>query len=114
MSVSNSICDFCSAPHVAWRYPAKTFVAYVVEGFVGQSVGDWAACNICHALIEVGDHSALLERSLTTLLEKHPEMRPDEHELREQLAVFHRMFFAHRTRDAVPLPTILLGAEGSA
>jgi len=112
--VSNSICDFCSAPHVAWRYPAKTFVAYVVEGFVGQSVGDWAACNICHALIEAGDNSALSERSLSTLLEKHPEMLPDEHELREQLAVFHRMFFAHRTRDAVPLPTILREADGSA
>ena len=112
--MSNPICDFCSAPHVAWRYPAKTFVAYVIEGFVGQSIGDWAACNICHALIEVGDHSALLERSLRTLLEKHPEMRPDEHELREQLAMFHRMFFAHRILDAVPLPTILRGAEGSA
>ena len=101
--MSKFMCDFCSMPYVAWRYPTKTFVAYVVEGYVGESVGDWAACNICHALIDAGDHTALLERSLSTLLEKHPEMRPVEHELRDQLAVFHRMFFDHRTGEAEPL-----------
>ncbi len=101
--MSTPVCDFCSAPHVAWRFPAQTFVAYVVEGFVGQSVGDWAACSICRALIEAGDRSALLERSLSMLLEKHPEMRPDEHELREQLALCHRMFFAHQTGNALPV-----------
>jgi hypothetical protein len=101
--VSTPMCDFCSAPHVAWRFPAQTFVAYVVEGFVGQSVGDWAACSICRALIESGDRSALLERSLSMLLENHPEMQPDEHQLREQLALFHRMFFAHQTGNALPV-----------
>jgi len=101
--VSTSICDFCSEPHVAWRYPARTFVAYAVAGFVGQSIGDWAACSICHALIEAGDRSALLERSLSTLLDKNPDMRPDEAELREQIALFHQMFFAHQIGDALPV-----------
>ena len=53
--MSTSICDFCSEPNVVWRYPAQNFVAYAVAGVVGQSLGDWAACTVCHALIEDGD-----------------------------------------------------------
>ncbi|MCW5979600.1 MAG: hypothetical protein KIT09_16095 [Bryobacteraceae bacterium] len=93
----NLICDFCSEPNVAWRYPAQSFLAYVIAGVFGESVGDWAACRTCHELIETGDQSGLLERSLGTLLEKNPGMRPAEEELRRQLADFHRMFFSHRT-----------------
>jgi hypothetical protein len=101
--VSNSICDFCSAPNVAWRYPAQSFVAYVVAGVVGQSVGDWAACRICHELIEAGDRHGLLERSLSTLLEKNPEMRQAEAELRGQIAQFHRLFYNHQAGAALPV-----------
>ncbi len=68
--MSNQICDFCSEPKVAWRYPAQSFLAYVVAGVVGQSVGDWAACRICHGLIETGNRIGLLERSLCTLLDR--------------------------------------------
>lgn len=101
--MSTSICDFCSAPDVAWRYPAHTFVAYVVAGVVGESVGDWAACRVCHALIEAGDRRGLLERSLQTLLEKNPDMRPAEAELRDHIAQFHRLFYANQTGGALPV-----------
>jgi len=101
--VSISICDFCSDPDVTWQYPARSFVAYVVGDVIGQSVGDWAACRICHELIDAGDRRGLLERSLRTLLEKNPEMFPAEVELREQLARFHRMFFAHQAGAALPV-----------
>lgn len=101
--MSTSICDFCSDSHVTWRYPAESFVAYAVAGVVGESVGDWAACSTCHGLIEAGDRSGLVERSLGTLLDKNPGMRPAEVELRDQLAVFHRMFFAHQAGAALPV-----------
>jgi len=94
------ICDFCSEPEVAWRYPARNFLAYAVAGVVGQSVGDWAACPTCHALIEAGDRKGLSERSLRTLLDKNPEMRAAASELREQIAGFHQMFFANRLGEA--------------
>ncbi len=42
-----SICDFCSSPNVTWVYPARTFAAYVFEGIVGESVGDWASATTC-------------------------------------------------------------------
>ena len=90
------ICDFCSEPEVAWRYPTRTFLAYAIAGVVGQSVGDWAACPTCHALIENGDRKELSERSLQTLLDKNPEMRDAAAQLRQQIAGFHEMFFANR------------------
>jgi len=101
--VSNHICDFCSEQKVAWRYPAQSFLAYMVAGVIGQSVGDWAACRTCHGLIEAGDRGGLLDRSLRTLLEKNPEMRPAEAELREQIAHFHQMFFANQAGAALPV-----------
>jgi len=101
--VPKQICDFCSSPSVAWRYPAHTFIAYVINGIAGQSVGDWTACRVCHGLIAAGDRCGLLDRSLHTLLNGHPEMRASEGELREQIAKFHRMFFAHQTGAALCL-----------
>jgi hypothetical protein len=43
--------DACSGAGAAFVYPAHTFAAYVFDGIVGESVGDWAACPICHELI---------------------------------------------------------------
>ena len=97
-----SICDFCSSPNVAWVYPARTFAAYVFEGIVGESVGDWAACRICHGLIESGRHTELTERSLVTLLERQPEMKSAEQELRTHIRSFHMMFFQNRQGSAIP------------
>ena len=100
--MSTSMCDFCSEPNVVWRYPAQNFIAYATPGIIGQSVGDWAACDLCHAFIERGDHNALLERSVNRLLEKHPDMRADEAEVREHLGMIHQLFFHHQA--GAPLP----------
>jgi hypothetical protein len=56
------ICDFCSSPAPAWRYPADSFL----DQLRGRSVGDWLACDECHGLIESGDRPALAQRSLLT------------------------------------------------
>ena len=101
--MSKSICDFCSSPNVTWVYPARTFAAYVVEGIVGESVGDWAACPICHGLIESSQHVELAERSLVTLLERQPEMKSAEQELRTHIRTFHTMFFRNRASAAMTI-----------
>lgn len=97
----NQICDFCSSRGVGWRYPTRSFIAYVIAGIAGESVGDWAACRVCHGLIAAGNRCGLLARSLHTLLDGHPEMRASEAELREPLAAFHGMFFANQTGAAL-------------
>jgi hypothetical protein len=66
-------CDFCSVPGPVWRYPARSFVAYRAANVAGESVGDWAACDLCHALIEANDRSGLARRSLDELILKHPQ-----------------------------------------
>jgi hypothetical protein len=101
--MASALCDFCSEPRVIFCYPAQSFVAYVAAGIAGESVGDWAACAICHQLIQAGDRLGLSERSLRTLIEKHPEMQDAEAELRAQIADFHRMFFANQAGAALPI-----------
>jgi hypothetical protein len=101
--MSQAICDFCSGRSVAWRYPARSFVAYVVASIGGESVGDWAACNECHDLIEASDIKGLRERSLKALIDKHPEMVSVRDALGEHMAGLHMLFFENRTGAATPL-----------
>lgn len=101
--MSTPICDFCSSPDVAFVYPARNFAAYVFDGIVGESVGDWAACPTCHGLIESDRQADLVERSLVTLLERQPEMRGAERELRGQIGSFHIMFFRNRVGSAMTI-----------
>ena len=101
--MSRAICDFCSRSRVAWRYPARSFVAYVIASIGGESVGDWAACDECHDLIESGDSKGLKERSLNALIGRHPEMASVRDSLAEHLAALHMLFFENRTGAATPL-----------
>ena len=91
------ICDFCSDPNVGWRYPARSFLAYIIEGIAGQSVGDWTACVACHDLIEKDDRSGLAAHSIDSLIDVHPEMRCVRDDLLREMAVLHRTFFESRT-----------------
>ena len=95
--MSHLICDFCSDSPVTWRYPAQTFIAYETAGLVGQSVGDWAACNGCYELIQSGNREQLLERSLQNLIANNPDLSPVQEEIRQQIAHFHRLFFTYQT-----------------
>jgi hypothetical protein len=97
------ICDFCSEQPVTWSYPARSFVAYVVGAIESESVGDWACCDVCHALIESGDADALAERAIETLSVRHPETRPVREELLREMKVLHRFFFDNRLGAALPL-----------
>jgi hypothetical protein len=54
------ICDFCSGPDPAWRYPAVSFY----DSFGGRSVEDWLACEACHELIVADDRDGLARLSL--------------------------------------------------
>ena len=103
MSDPNLQCDFCSALGPTWRYPARNFVSYCVPNLAGESVGDWAACDQCHTLIESDNRRDLVQRSLDELIMKHPEARAAAAELYEDLAELHRKFFEHRTGAALPI-----------
>jgi hypothetical protein len=104
MTDTSLLCDFCSALDPAWRYPAQSFVAYCAPNIAGESVGDWAACDRCHILIEANDRSGLAQRSVDELIARDPEARAAAAVLYEKLAELHREFFAHRSGPAAPIP----------
>ncbi len=95
--LTQKICDFCSEPQVRWCYPARDFVYIAVSGpsgiLVSESVGAWAACGECHALIEAGDHEALLNRSVQKFVEINGFLPPA---LADDIRRIHTQFFAHR------------------
>ncbi len=90
------ICDFCSSPDVKWRYPAKTFLAYVTDLVAGESLGDWAACTKCHDLIERDDRAGLAAWSIESLIAVHPEMAVIKEDLICEMAALHESIFDSR------------------
>jgi hypothetical protein len=95
-------CDFCSSPTVRWSYPTTNFAGVNVrapDGFiwVSESVGGWAACDICHEMIERGERESLAERSVSTLIETNQELRGSEITLKDEIRLLHAKFFAFRT-----------------
>ena len=96
------LCDFCSAPNPTWKYPARSFIGYEEHGIAGESVGDWAACEVCHELIAANDRVGLTERSAATLIAFRPELAEIRKELTTELAMLHTRFFENRL--GVPTP----------
>lgn len=81
----------------AW---ARSFIGYVAHGVVGESVGDWAACQECHHLIVSGNRAGLTERSVLTFIAMHPELEVVQAELETKLGILHANFFENRTGPA--------------
>ncbi|MBK7925996.1 MAG: hypothetical protein IPJ98_00465 [Bryobacterales bacterium] len=99
--MENLFCDFCSAKAPAWCYPAASFIAMTIGPLVSASEGGWAACDECHRLIAADNREDLAQRSLSTLIEAHPEMASVQGELIGSLRDLHARFFAHRCGDAI-------------
>lgn len=95
------VCDFCSEPEVKWSYPAKDIAS---EELHWGSRGDWAACEICHALIEKGERDKLAERSMQNFIRFNPEFASEPAEIRKEVAdgirMLHDIFFLARTGEA--------------
>jgi hypothetical protein len=64
-------CDFCNELNPTWSYPAHDILMVPVDEDerIHQSVGGWAACDACAALIEAGDQEGLLVRCYAPLAE---------------------------------------------
>jgi hypothetical protein len=61
-------CDFCFTEPGTWIVPARTFA---VAG--ATSAEDWAACDVCVALIERDQWNALVRRVVTQTRIRHPD-----------------------------------------
>jgi hypothetical protein len=66
--------------------------------------GGWAACSICHDLVEAGDRDELLKRSYESFIYNHPEAliasQKDLDRLREMIRTLHVQFFENKLEEA--------------
>jgi hypothetical protein len=103
------VCDFCFGRPVAWRYACESFVGPTAEDgnrvWIQESVGAWAACDDCHALIENGQLMALAERSYNSANAPEGWDLIKRRELIGQFRVLHDQFLSHRLGPAVPVRT---------
>ena len=99
------ICDFCSSPDVHWHYEANDFQAGP-DSLHWGSRGFWAACNVCHDLVEANNRQALGMRGMQEYFKRHPNELPNTKQMRRMLYThirqLHDGFFENRTSGAVP------------
>jgi hypothetical protein len=69
------ICDFCSDTPVVARYHAEDFLTVSNDILVSESVGDWAACSTCEALIDAGRWDDLINHAVERFFVVHPDMK---------------------------------------
>lgn len=89
-------CDFCSSPDVKWDYPAEDFMVKMPKDAPADwgSEGGFAACDLCHDLIEKDDRNGLLDRSVKTFVEMYGGIA--EPELRVGISKVHDGFWRSR------------------
>ena len=101
INVDKPVCDFCSSADVKWRLLATTdFIDTTVENITirQESVGDWAACDICMDLIQRNAVVALTDRSMATMVEQcGPPPEEIRSVLRQELERIHVMFWQNYT-----------------
>ena len=96
------VCDFCSTPSPAWRYPARSFITAPNEPLVEDTLGDWVACDECYRLIESGNAAALAVRSADAMVLAEPKMLASYDWVKDQMTELHAQFFANRTGSPKP------------
>lgn len=107
---AGTVCDFCNSPLITWAYPCESFSMGVgtqseenltikTEKLL-NSWGGWAACDVCHELIEASKDRELADRSASQLKEG---LAPDEFEmLSAMLFTMHEQFRQGRKGPATP------------
>jgi hypothetical protein len=96
------ICDFCSAPEIQWKLPARTFNGGPpVDGLQIRSVEHWAACDICCSLVLSEDWEKLARRTAVTFKDAHPDaaLIISEENVYQHAIRLHEDFRYNRTGD---------------
>jgi hypothetical protein len=93
------ICDFCSSPNVVYRYPCyDDSVIVESNGFalgIG-SLGDWVSCEHCADIIDTGNRSMLVDRSVDSFIVEHGTCNLSCAEIEYMVTGIHSMFWSMR------------------
>lgn len=103
-------CDFCHVRlhrQTVWTYPCETFTPSVFQlpNLKQSSIGDWAACEHCHSLIEQKAWDALAKRSV-----EHDPIpglsRTERRQVLKQLKAMYLEFQRHRRGPPYEMPPV--------
>jgi hypothetical protein len=98
-------CDFCQSTDVHWSFPARSFEVKYPAGASpavrSESVGDWAACTVCHALIIRGDRIKLARRGAKKFVKREPQLPLNK--TTNYMRQIHDQFWANRLGDPVKI-----------
>lgn len=95
------MCDFCSASPTTRLYACHNFVIPSTKHAVFQheSIGAWAACDRCAALIDAGHWTELTDRAVRRFMRTYGLLPDEKSAVREQLAEIHNLFREHMIKD---------------
>jgi hypothetical protein len=101
-------CDFCSSTDARWEHRAHDASSMLVavgtgrDMAVGQSShGSWAACDVCHRLIEAKKPDRLAYRCARQMAQQHPGVPPDAMLFGVKQA--HRMYWDNAVGPGFPI-----------
>ena len=92
-------CDFCHSTTVKWDYPTDDFMQELKNNtptVEWNSIGDWAACNTCHDMIEADAREMLATRACKSFIEEYGPS-PNDAEMYRKIRILHDEFFAMRS-----------------
>jgi hypothetical protein len=88
----HEVCDFCTAEPIHKLYACRNFMWLKRAMFPHESIGPWAACEICAGLVDAGRWIELTERALQQFKKTHGYSREEEQYFREQFRELHELF----------------------
>jgi hypothetical protein len=65
-----------------------------------ESVGAWAACEVCARFVDEGRWAELTERALLQFKKQYGYARSEEQHFREQFRSMHRLFQQHMIKES--------------
>ena len=94
------LCDFCTAEPTFRLYACRNFVWLKQGTITHESVGPWAACEVCSRLVDGGRWAELTERALQKFKEKYGYSPYEEQHFREQFWSMHKLFQMHMIKES--------------
>jgi hypothetical protein len=94
------VCDFCTAGPTYRLYACRNFVWLKRDTLTHESVGAWAACEVCARFVDEGRWAELAERALLQFKKQYGYARSEEPYFREQFLAMHSLFEQHMIKEA--------------
>jgi hypothetical protein len=94
------VCDFCTAEPTYRLYACRNFVWLKQGTLTHESIGAWAACELCTALVDAGRWAELTEPALVQFRKQYGYTPSEEQHFREQFRSLHRLFEMHMTKES--------------